>query len=68
MNLQIIKINTFNKIILCKAGLVVPFKILNIDIQPDWLAEVELTAYFIEGMKDFMRPCIIPVVTDNGIF
>lgn len=68
MNLQIIKINIFNKIILCEPGLVVTFKILNIGIQPDRLAEVKLITYFIEGMKDFMRSRIIPVVTDNGIF
>lgn len=68
VNLQIIKINAFNKIILCEPGLVVPLKILDIGIQPDRFAEVKLIAYFVEGMKDLMRPRIISVVTDNGIF
>ena len=47
MNLKIIEINAFDKVILCETGLVISFEILDIGVQPDWFAEVELIAYFL---------------------
>ena len=58
LNLQIIKINGFNKIVCCKSGFIMSLEFCDRRIQPDRFAQVELIADFFYRMKDFMSPGI----------
>lgn len=68
MDLQIIKVNLLDEIILIKMRFGVAFKLRNGGIQPDWLAKVKLITDFIQSAKNLVRACICAVITDYGIF
>ena len=67
LNLQIIKINGFNKIVRCKSGFIMSFEFCDRRIQPDWFTQVELIADFFYRVKDFMSSGICRSVTNDSI-
>lgn len=67
MDFQIVKFHGFYKIILRKAGFFVTLKIGNIFVKPDWLAQVELTADFVQGMKNLVGAGIKASVIDTSV-
>ena len=66
MNLQIIKINGIHKVILIESCLVMSFEFINIMIQPDRFAEVELITDRVQSIEDLMRSGVIRLIADYG--
>ena len=48
MDFQIIKVDGFYKAVLIKPCFVPVLKFFNVVFQPDWVAQIELTAYFFQ--------------------
>ena len=67
MDFQVIEVNGIYKVILIKAGFVVPLEFLNCGIQPDGFAQVKFIADSISGMEDFMSARIRCIIADDGI-
>lgn len=67
MDFQIIKIGSFDKIVLRKARLAVMLKFLYGRIQPDGLSQIEPAADFIQRMKNLVRARVAAAVFDDGI-
>lgn len=54
--LKKIKVNGFDKIVLCKTGLIVILKILYSGIQSHGLFQIELVADGVQGVKYHLGP------------
>lgn len=67
LNFQIIKLQRFNKIILCEPRFRSPFKLRNIRIEPDRLRQIPGIADFIERTEDLVRSGIFIVDADGKI-
>ena len=67
MDLQIIKINGFHKIILIKTSFRMTLKVRNGGVEPDGLPQVELGADFIQGMKNLVGAGICSGIADHSI-
>lgn len=67
MNLEVVKVDGIDKVILIKSRFAVPLKFFNGRVEPDWLAKVKLIADIFKGAEYFVRPCIVGVIADNGI-
>lgn len=59
MDLQIIKIDGFDEIVLPKAGFVMPLEFLNGRIKPDGFAQVKAAAYLVYGVKYLVGACVV---------
>ena len=59
MDFQIIEIDSFDKIILCKACLAVPLKFLYRGVKPDGPAQIEPAADFVQRTKNFVRAGVV---------
>lgn len=68
MDLQIIKVNLLDEIILIKTHFGVAFKLRNGGVQPDWLAKVKLITDFIQSTENLVRAGICAFIADHGIF
>ena len=62
MNFQKIKGNFFDKIILGKTGLIMPFKFTDIGVQPDWLGQIKNEAGICHSLKDFGGPAHVEMM------
>ena len=67
LNFQIIKLQRFNKIILCEPRFRSPFKLRNIRIEPDRLRQIPGITDFIERTEDLVRSGILIVDADGKI-
>ena len=68
MNFQKIKGNFFDKIILGKTGLIMPFKLTDIGVQPDRLGQIKNEAGICHSLKNFGGPAHIRAIQgDDGI-
>lgn len=67
MNLQIIKINGIHKIILIESCLVMSFEFINIMIQPDRFAEIELITDRVQSIEYLMRSGLIRLIADYSV-
>ena len=68
MDLKIIKINGFNKIILGEPGFIPALELLNIGLQPYGLGKIKGHAYLGHCMKNLFRPGSTGIVlTDYNI-
>lgn len=67
LNFQIVEVDVFYKVVLCKPYLAVAFKIRYGFVQPHRSPQVKLAAYFIQSMEDFVSPCVGAAVFDAGI-
>lgn len=67
MDLQIIKFDLFNEIILIKPGFVVPLEFCNGGIQPDGFSEIELVTDFVQCPKDLVCTGVVTGITDDGV-
>ena len=67
MNLQIIEINRIYKVILIESCLIVSLEFINIMIQPDWLAEIELITDRIQRIKNLVCSGVVRIIADHGV-
>lgn len=67
LDLQIIKLNGFYKIILIKSCFAVAFEFSYGLIQPDGLAQVKLIANFVKGPENLVGTGVIAVVGNAGV-
>ena len=67
LDLQIVKIHVLDEGILREAGFVMPFKILDVALQPDRLLQIELHADLVQRAEDLVRPGVRRVAADHGI-
>lgn len=67
LNFKIVKVNGFDKIIVCEPGFAETFKVSDIFVKPDRFCEVELIAGFLQRMKDLVGACIGAVVRNADI-
>ena len=68
MDFQMIKINSFHKVILGKAGLAVAFEFRYGSVKPDGLSQVKFIADIIQRLENLMSACITAVIADDSIF
>lgn len=67
LNFQIVKVNAFYKIVLCKPYLAVTLKVGYGFVQPHGPSQVKLAAYFIQCMEDLVGPGVGAAVFDAGV-
>ena len=68
LDFQKIKINGIHKAVLVESRFGMPFEFVDIDIQPDWFAEIKFIAYLIQSIENLVGSGIVAVITDGGIF
>ena len=66
LDLQIIKFNMFNKLILSKTGFGVKLEIMDIGVQPDRFASIKFIADIIERLKYHLGPGKTVVTDADG--
>ena len=64
LQLKIIKIQHFYKIILGKSDFGKSLEIFYIGVQPDGRTQIEFMAQCIQSMKDFFCPAVSGIITD----
>ena len=67
LDLKIIKVDVFNKVITCKSCFAETLKVGNIFVQPDGLCKVKLIADLLQRPKNFVGTGISTVICDAGI-
>ena len=67
LNFQIIKVNAFYEVVLCKPYLAVAPEIRYGFVQPHRPSQVEPAAYFIQGAENLVCPGIRSAVFNTGV-
>ena len=68
LDLQIIKFNMFNEIILIKPCFAVLLKIPDSGVKPDGIAKIQLIADLLQAVKNLVCPGLLAVITDYSVF
>lgn len=67
MDLQKIEFDLFNERVLCEACFGMPFKIVNVAVQPERFFEIELHTDIVQRAKYLVCPGVGAVAADDGI-
>jgi hypothetical protein len=67
LDFQVIEVNFLNKRILAEACFGMAAEIIDIAVEPDWFAEVELHADLLQRVENLMGSGFFAVVADDGI-
>ena len=68
LDLQVVKINLFNKIILVKTRFIMLLEKADRSIQPDGIAKIQLIADLLQAVKNLVCPGLLAVITDYSVF
>ena len=68
LDLQVVKINLFNKIILVKTRFIMLLEMADRSIQPDGIAKIQLIADLLQAVKNLVCPGLLAVITDYSVF
>lgn len=68
MEVQIVKINFFHKIVLAESGPGMPLELSDVGIKPDGLTKIESIADFLQCAKHFVGAGVFCITANSMIF